>query len=303
MSIGPQIELVCLGVGRDTTMAFDGKCSSSFIVQDSNSKIPILLVGVGLGVVRQYLKLTKNLPERIYLSSNDPDQAGELRIFIKGLFDKNPKWGPIEIFGQKDVLQEIREKRLYIYDDKPHMKIKFISLLASKTTLIYPKAQISLKVVQGKDTNQSYGFIMYYMNTPILGYTGTSPFIPRLYNRLSKASTIVCDARLEETPDHATFSQVAAFKEGLSRRKQIYITHYGTQDNAPSVELEMDGVFGLKPNEVISLSTKTIQDKFNPNSSLYFFDLFESKTCFYIVGQDRSRSTFAILSIDRTNKK
>ena len=59
-------------------MVYEGHCSSAFVLRVNH--VPVLLIDIGFGVVRQCRALAQSIPKYIYVTHNHGDHAAELPI-------------------------------------------------------------------------------------------------------------------------------------------------------------------------------------------------------------------------------
>ncbi|KAI8492713.1 hypothetical protein Bbelb_297540, partial [Branchiostoma belcheri] len=73
------------------------------------------------------------------------------------------------------------------------------------------------------------GFLLYYMDELILGFSGDSGFNPELYDKIFSAPTVVVDGRTPSSQWHASFDEISAYLKSREKKpRAVYVTGYGT---------------------------------------------------------------------------
>ncbi len=192
------IELVVLGVGAGKTMAYEGECSSSFLIL-WNTK-PILLVDIGLGVVRNCVRYCGEIPSNIYVSHNHTDHAGELPICLAVESAKGRK---LQVFSHKNVSSKLQLHRCA--ESLGKLNVNWI--MCEDDQEIELISQLSMKLIKSMHEELCYGFVLYLISSnsiylpryfnqqPILGFSGDSGYSELLYDKIFEAKTVLIDAR------------------------------------------------------------------------------------------------------------
>jgi glyoxylase-like metal-dependent hydrolase (beta-lactamase superfamily II) len=227
------VVLIPLGTGKGATSVYNGEPSSSFVVQ-AGGKCR-LLVDAGLGVVRQCLKHCGSVPEAIYISHNHTDHAGDLPVLL--IVERNAG-RKLTVISAPEVESRLRQHRLHeLYSTGRSADDIANWTPAPEGEVVRVDDEFTLVTHLGRHSETSYGFVLFHAGTPILGFSADSGKDPALYDKLALAPTLVLDARSTSSIEHASFSELAALKHQYPN-KRVFVTGYGTQEEAPRAGLE-----------------------------------------------------------------
>lgn len=238
----PTITLIPLGTGKGATAVYEGESSSSFVIKvDGECR---LLVDAGLGVSAHAVKACGSVPKNIFISHNHSDHAGELPVLL--IVEQTAKRKLRVISGPevKDRLVTHRIAELYSTGLTATEIAEWVSAPEGESVTV--DADLSLKAYKGKHSEVSYGFVLFFRGTSILGFSGDSGFDQAFYQKLAVAPTLVLDARKGATPEHAGFDEVCAF-EGTTKSR-VFVGHYGKASEAPTQAAS------LVPGKAVDLS-------------------------------------------------
>jgi ribonuclease BN (tRNA processing enzyme) len=225
---GPKITLTPLGTGKGATAVYDGEPSSSFVIKVNDECR--LWVDTGLGVSPHAIKACGSVPKNIFISHNHSDHAGELPVL---LIVEQAAGHKLRVISGPEVNERLivhRIAELYSTGLKAEDIANWTP--APEGEKIKVDDDLSLMAYKGKHSEVSYGFVLYFRNSPILGFSGDSAFDRVFYQKLSVAPTLVLDARKGSSAEHAGFDEIHVF-EGTAK-KRVYITHYGKPTEAPT---------------------------------------------------------------------
>ncbi|MEO1439860.1 MAG: hypothetical protein AAFV33_05610 [Chloroflexota bacterium] len=149
----PKIEAVCLGVGKGASYVMKGITSTAFTVLIDDA--PLFQVDMGGGVARACQQILGRIPNRIYVSHNHSDHAGDLAVVIH-LID-NPC-----IMAHPTVIENIKQHRLH---DAPATQQRSIE----KITWIEPDAADQIQIdalhrltlTRSQHVYTTYGFVLW----------------------------------------------------------------------------------------------------------------------------------------------
>lgn len=227
------VVLVPLGTGKGATSVYDGDPSSAFAIMVGGKCR--LLVDAGLGVVRQCLKYCGAVPDKIYISHNHTDHAGDLPVL---LIVERTAGRKINVVSAPEVESRLRSHRI----DELYSTGKTADEIATWTAA--PEGQMtpldalfSIVTHRGRHSETSYGFVLYRGDRPILGFSADSGYDAVLYQKLSVAPTLVLDGRTASSKEHASFDEILHAKRGLSDAR-VFVTGYGTPKEAPPPGLD-----------------------------------------------------------------
>ena len=238
-----RVELLCLGTGKASTHIYYGEPSTGFvIIQDGE---PVLLMGAGLGIVRSCVYYCKKVPDTIYISHNHSDHAGELPLLLSVEAGKGRRK---KVVAETQVMTRILNHRLGEYHESIELSNRKLSDLADfvdcpEQEMTSVTANLSIIPYRSQHSERCFGFVLFYMNRPILGWSSDSGFEPNFYQQIStQTPVLILDARQTGSYDHAAFDDVIEFERKLAAacdaagvtRTAIYVTVYGTQAEVPT---------------------------------------------------------------------
>jgi len=174
-------------------------------------------------------------PNNIFISHNHSDHSGELPLILMVEYAKGKKFN---IFSAAEVQERLIKHRIHevysIVNDYNRFA-NWITCSIEKEQKTQINDNFSISLLPSKHQELFYGFILYYKQNAILGFTGDSGFDTTLYNSLSEASTIICDGRETGTSEHASFKEITDFETSINMTKKviIYVTHYGCKIDKP----------------------------------------------------------------------
>lgn len=237
-----QITLTPLGTGKGATAVYEGEPSSSFVIKINGECR--LWVDTGLGVSPHVIKTCGSVPKNIFISHNHSDHAGELPVLL--IVEQTAKRKLRVISGPEVNERLITHRIAELYSTG--LKASEIAdwVVAPEEEKIKVDDDLSLVSHKGKHSEVSYGFVLYFKGSPVLGFSGDSGFDRAFYQKLAVAPTLVLDARKGGTPEHAGFDEVRAFEGAVKSR--IFVTHYGKATEAPTQSKS------LTPGHPISLT-------------------------------------------------
>jgi ribonuclease BN (tRNA processing enzyme) len=224
----PRLSLIPLGTGKGATAVFEGEPSASFVVKVNDECR--LLVDAGLGVSPHAIQTCGSVPRNIFVSHNHSDHAGELPVLLIVQQTMGRKLRVISGPQVKDRLVNYRIAELYSTGLKADEIADWV--VAPEGEKVRVDEDLSLVAYKGQHSEVSYGFVLFFRDAPILGFSGDSGFDRAFYQKLAAAPTMVVDARKGSTKEHAGFDEVHAF-EGTVKSK-VYVGHYGKASEAPT---------------------------------------------------------------------
>jgi phosphoribosyl 1,2-cyclic phosphodiesterase len=222
-----EVSLIPLGTGAGSTAVLHGQPSSGFAIQVGD-QYP-LLVDLGMGIARQALKQCGEIPENVFISHNHSDHSGDLPVVAMKFFQAGRK---LRIFSAPEVAERLRRHRLHEFQEagySPEDLAQWVETPEGLETGI--AADLSLVPYRGLHSETSFGFVLLYQGSPILGYSADSAYYPDLYRRLAQAPVLILDGRKNSTRDHASLEEILRFEPTVTSR--IYVIHYGTAEEAP----------------------------------------------------------------------
>ncbi|XP_035695664.1 uncharacterized protein LOC118429290 [Branchiostoma floridae] len=86
-----------------------------------------------------------------------------------------------------------------------------------------------LQAVESQHDLPCYGFLLYYKDELILGFSADSGFTPKLYDRIFEAPIVVVDGRTPSSKWHASFDEISAYLKTREKKPgAVYVIGYGT---------------------------------------------------------------------------
>ncbi|CAH1274277.1 Hypp5286 [Branchiostoma lanceolatum] len=228
------IQLLCLGTGKGTTAVLTGEPSSSMVVLH-NSR-PVLLVDVGLGVTQSLLHSIspEKFPGAMFVTHNHSDHAGELPLVLGGTAQRRLLAGQpkVKLLCGPKVLEPLKVHRL------SEMASQMQPDDAADWLICDPEGDpvylddvkhFKLQAVESQHDLPCYGFMLYYKDELILGFSADSGFKAELYDKIFEAPTVVVDGRTPSSKWHASFDEISAYLKSREKRpRAVYVTGYGT---------------------------------------------------------------------------
>lgn len=239
----PTITLIPLGTGKGATAVYEGEPSSSFVVKVNGECR--LWVDTGLGVSPHAIKVCGSVPKNTFISHNHSDHAGELPVLLIVELTAMRKLRVISGPEVNERLVTHRIAELYSTGFKADQIADWV--VAPEGEKVKVDDDLSLVSYKGKHSEVSYGFVLFFRNSPILGFSGDSGFDRAFYQKLAMAPTLVLDARKGATAEHAGFDEVYAFEKTIKGR--VFVGHYGKASEAPTQSTR------LVPGQAIELIT------------------------------------------------
>lgn len=222
-----KITLMPLGTGKGATAVYDDEPSSSFVIKVNDECR--LWVDTGLGVSPLAIKTCGSVPKNIFVTHNHSDHAGELPVLL--IVEQTAK-RKLRVISGPEVNERLiahRIAELYSTGLKAAEIADWVA--APEGRKIKVDGDLSLIAYKGKHSEVSYGFVLFFRDSPVLGFSGDSGFDRDFYQKLSTARTLVLDARQGATAEHAGFDEVYSF--GTTFKGRIFVTHYGKTSEAP----------------------------------------------------------------------
>ncbi|XP_068731509.1 uncharacterized protein [Montipora capricornis] len=253
-----KVELYCVGTGTGTTAALHGKPSSSVIIFQGGK--PLLLADVGAGVIRPCReKLAHDgFPRNVFISHNHLDHSGELPMLFafESMRRYKAKEPQLRVLCGPEVEYKLKTHRL----DELHSSA-YTAEQVAEWIVCYPdgdptylddEKQFFIKVYRTLHSEVCYGFLLHFKDKPILGYLVDSGFKEDVYEFFFQASTVVVDARVNGSKEHASFTEVVDYVEKHKiKDSKVYITGYGVDSEYP--EEGLAGVEQLRADQYITL--------------------------------------------------
>jgi len=222
------VELIPLGTGKGATAVYSGEPSSSFVVRVSQKNI--LLVDVGIGTTAQCLKLCGDIPSNIFITHNHTDHSGELPVLSIVEYTKKKQK---RIIAGPEVIERLKQYRFHeLVSSGIDINNVVNWEIAPEGKKIKIDNSISLATYRAKHSEICYGFLLYFGDEAILGYSADSGYDEDFYKKLCQAPVVVLDARSKSSKEHASFDEVLDFKYRFPKTK-IYITGYGKASEHP----------------------------------------------------------------------
>jgi ribonuclease BN (tRNA processing enzyme) len=237
----PAITLTPLGTGKGATAVYEGEPSSSFVIKVNGECR--LWVDTGLGVSPHAIKTCGSVPKNVFISHNHSDHAGELPVL---LIVQQTMMQKLRVISGPEVNERLvthRIAELYSTGLKADQIADWV--VAPEGEKVKVDDDLSLVSYKGKHSEVSYGFVLFYRDSPILGFSGDSGFDKAFYQKLAVAPTLVLDARKGATAEHAGFDEVHTFEKTIKSR--VFVGHYGKASEAPTQST------GLVPGKEIVL--------------------------------------------------
>lgn len=200
----PKFELVVIGSGAGASYIYDGLTSSSVMLLCNGE--PFCLIDLGLGVGRKVMECYGMFPEKIIITHNHSDHAGDLAVVLRV---EQAKGSKCQVLAAEPVMQRLQQHRI-----AEHLQQMSADELADWTGLLSQQTAdighgLSIEFFPGIHSELSYGFVISdQLNQPRLSYTGDSQFAVELYQPLSKANVFIIDARPKPNQWHAHFSEI-----------------------------------------------------------------------------------------------
>lgn len=224
------VTLVPLGTGKGATSVYEGDPSSSFVIKVGDKCR--VLVDVGLGVVQQCLRYCGSLPDVIYVSHNHTDHAGELPVLLIVELTKGRK---LIVVSAPEVEARLKERRIHeLYSTGKTADEIATWVTAPEGAMTRIDDLFSVVTHRGRHSETSYGMVLYHRGIPLLGFSADSGLDDDLYDKLAVAESMVIDARLTSSKEHASFEEITALEHRLGG-KRIYVTGYGTPAEGPKM--------------------------------------------------------------------
>lgn len=195
-----------LGVAGGAGHVYEGQCSSSFLILKEEH--PYCLVDLGLGVTHSLKSYGFDIPNKIIITHNHTDHAGELPVVLRVEEAKGRK---LQIYSAKPVSKRLQTHRLAEHAEQ-YESIELAEWLSPALKETLPLGdELSIKFHPAQHSECCFGFIIYHDKTPLIGYTADSGFSQELYNSVSQCQISIYDAREQGNKWHASFDEVASY--------------------------------------------------------------------------------------------
>jgi ribonuclease BN (tRNA processing enzyme) len=223
------IEILPIGVGNGTTAILHGEPSTSFAILINGECA--MLVDIGFGVTRSAINLLGKIPNKILITHNHLDHAGELPVVAQLIKKKGER---LTVFSAIEVQKKLKTYRL---DEIKGSGQEIENLIEwktlSKDEFISISEGLSVKIKKSLHSEPCYGFVLAYKDEIILSYSADSGFDLDFFTWLAQAPIMVVDGRNTGSIDHASFKEIADFEKS-QKSKTIYVVHYGQIKDKPT---------------------------------------------------------------------
>jgi ribonuclease BN (tRNA processing enzyme) len=219
-----KISLKILGVGGGAAKVLNNQCSTAWVLLIDDA--PVLLFDAGLGVTVEYQAAFDALPERLYISHNHSDHAGELPVLLAV---QQAQGTTCRIIAHQDVMEKLVSHRL---DELRSTGIPFsdyfhpVSLADEQPYAIGPN--LYLKTIPTRHAETCYAALIYLGDKLLIGWSADSGFHPALYDAILQAPVCLIDARRKGNPDHVSFAELANYLKDQAPHPNIFIVGYDT---------------------------------------------------------------------------
>eukprot|EP00058_Branchiostoma_floridae_P021711 XP_002607201.1 hypothetical protein BRAFLDRAFT_68002 [Branchiostoma floridae] len=213
------IQLLCLGTGKGMTAVMTGEPSSSMVILHNST--PVLLVDAGLGVTQSLLHSInpEKFPDAMFVTHNHSDHAGELPLLLGGAAQRRLLAGKpkVKLLCGPKVQEPLKVHRLSeMANQLPPDDIADWLICDPEGDPVYldDVKNFKLQAVESQHDLPCYGFLLYYKDELILGFSSDSGFTPKLYDRIFEAPTVVVDGRTPSSKWHASKKPGAVYAIG-----------------------------------------------------------------------------------------
>lgn len=201
-----KLSLLILGVAGGAGHVYEGCCSSSFLIL-KNEK-PFCLVDLGLGVTRTLKSYGFDIPDKVIITHNHTDHAGELPVVLRV---EEAKGRQLQIYSAKPVSGRLQKHRLAEHAELYESTNLAKWLSPSPHEQIALSDELSITFIPAQHSECCFGFVVSNNDTPLIGYTADSGFNKELYDTVSKCQVAIYDAREQGNKWHASFDEVAPY--------------------------------------------------------------------------------------------
>lgn len=196
-------ELQVLGVGGGASQVYHKECSSSLLLLRNGQ--PWALIDLGLGVVDALHGQGRGVPERLVITHNHSDHAGELPVVLRV---EHAAGRRLQVLAETGVCQRLIEHRM-----AEHAQLIEIQKLADWRAVDAGEQMdlgddLTLEWLATQHSERCAGLLLYQGGEALLGYSADSGEFPALYQRLCEAPTVIFDAREQGNDWHAGFDQI-----------------------------------------------------------------------------------------------
>lgn len=206
-----QFELVVLGSGAGASSVYGGLASSSFMLCYQGE--PFCLVDLGLGVGREVINRYSKFPDKVVITHNHSDHAGDLAVVLRVELAREHK---MQVISHNVVAERLKNNRIAEHHEQlsPNQLADWIALKDDESYAI--GHGLTIEFYPGVHSETCYGFVLRDKDgVALLSYTGDSTLHQSLYETLSKAVVFIMDARPKPNKWHANFAEVKPWlKEG-----------------------------------------------------------------------------------------
>lgn len=206
-----QYRLLVLGVAGGAGHVYRGLCSSSFLLLKDED--PFCLVDLGLGVTQALQQQGRTIPDKIIITHNHSDHAGELPVVLRV---EQAKGRCLELFSAAPVAERLRTYRLAEHREllDPAVLAHWVDTQPEQRQRL--TSELDITFYPAKHSECCYGFVISdrtqdNQERMLLGYTGDSGFSAALYRQLSQCQVAVYDAREKGNQWHASFAEVEPY--------------------------------------------------------------------------------------------
>ncbi|WP_421867919.1 MBL fold metallo-hydrolase [Motiliproteus sp.] len=241
-------ELQILGVGGGISHIYQSECSSSLLLLRHQQ--PWALIDLGLGVVDALHRQGWSLPERVLISHNHTDHAGELPVVLRV---EQAAGRRLQVLAETGVCQRLIEHRMAEHAQliDPHELAEWRSAEAGERVDL--GAGLTLEWLPTRHSERCFGFLLYLEGAPLLGYSADSGELTSLYQRLCEAPTVIFDARETGSDWHAGFDQIQPW---LAAGRYL-ISHGIPAEQQPDYRYRGRRLPLLQPGQRLVLGTAT----------------------------------------------
>ncbi len=238
-----QLSLEVLGVAGGAAPIYQGQCSSSLLILRNSQ--PYCLIDLGLGVTRTLIASNRTIPDRLIITHNHTDHAGELPVVLRV---EQARGRRLQVIAETGVTRRLQQHRLAEHREQliPEQLADWVS--ADEGQRIILDQDLALRFFAAQHSERCFGFVLYSIDEngddkPVLGYSGDSGLKPSLYRQINQALVTIYDARENGNAWHAGFDQIRPWLSNTS-----FILGHGVNKSDSSHDLPL-----LWPGQKITL--------------------------------------------------